>query len=74
VFLIFFLSLCENQPLYYGQYCDEILKRFPYILEALNSRDTPQRICMSLDICDQASYAVGTPHALEAVPPNATEY
>jgi hypothetical protein len=63
-----FVSICGDQPLAYGKYCDNILEQFPFVVQGLDSRDTPQRICLNLDFCGAASYAVGAPHALEQVP------
>jgi len=63
-----FISICSNQPLAYGKYCDSILAQFPFVLQGLHSRDTPQRICLNLDFCTQDSYAAAAPHALEMMP------
>jgi len=63
-----FVSICGNQPLAYGKYCDDLVKQFPFVLQALHSRDTPQRVCLNLNFCTQDSYAAGAPHALEMMP------
>jgi len=62
------VSVCTNQPMSFGKYCDNILKQFPFIIQGLDSRDTAQRICLNIQFCSATSYAVGAAHNLEQMP------